>query len=288
MNSKYPWQIATVKRPKKILSIDAKFFLPGEQENVSPLEMHSGYSRCVVTIIDSSGSSVMTPKANIVAGDIASIKFKTECAIQEIMKGARATIPNDEIIGGPAYTQKLMDKNYKGKTPAEILLKDPNEKDGLLRARNWLQSNLARYPGNKAQIEAIDEAIQLMEIGELRPCQPQENLLTIYNTENKYFTTKNERGFNQVYKISVMCDPSKNYPFVLNIMNCFAPVESLPDGKRNIKMSEAIDTVKSSISMSVDEWYSIIDRILTTMRNFETINFAQQFKLAYDNSFHHS
>jgi hypothetical protein len=52
-----------------------------------------------------------------------------------------------------------------------------------------------------------------------------------------------------VYSVSVICDPSKDYPFTVNVENCYAPVETKPDGTKNIKMTEAIDRQKSSFAM---------------------------------------
>jgi len=58
----------------------------------------------------------------------------------------------------PAYTTAISAGKLKGKTPAELLLENPQEnKPLLIHQKAWLESNLAKYPRNKSQIEAIED-----------------------------------------------------------------------------------------------------------------------------------
>jgi transcriptional regulator len=62
-------------------------------------------------------------------------------------------------------------------------------------------------------------------------------------------------------------------------MNCYAPLEYKPGGATQIKMSAAKNKTENSISLNEKEWSNIVDRIVQTMRNFETVNSPQQFEL---------
>ena len=69
---KYPKQIDSIIRKNKMgiktLGLDAELFLPSADENISPLEMHSGFSRIVLSLIDKKGENDITVStANIPA-----------------------------------------------------------------------------------------------------------------------------------------------------------------------------------------------------------------------------
>lgn len=292
---KYPWQVKAVRRKNKTLGADAQLFLPTEKENVSPLEIHSGFSRFVISIIDKQleNDAIKVPRANIPANDVPFIFRKTKIAMEKDFANSdtNKVESNSDFGTSVAYTQKLTDKKFKGKTPAEVLLENPANKDELLRIKDWLTANLAKYKGNKYQIDAIDDAIALFEIGELsgETVQPemQSNVITIYKSENKYMSQKDDGGNNLIYQISIVFDAGRKYPYVLNIMNCFAPVVDGEGGQKNIIMSSATNSVKSSFSMTENEWYTFIDRMYTTTKNFENMNFATQFDVAKSNSYQH-
>lgn len=288
----YPKQVVSLKRKSKIIGADAELFLPTDKEIISPLEIHSGFSRFVFTIVDNTTDKTITPTANIPAREVAFIKKMTDVAIDKMADGVveKADALSDSI----AYSVKLLDKNFKGKTPAEVLLANPADKENLAKVKDWLKLNLnnpsyAKFKDNNTkQINAIEEAINLFDIGELQQQRSASaSNITIYSTDYKFKNKTNDKGYNLVYSISIICDPSRNYPFTVNITNCYAPVETNNDGTKNIKMTEAVDTIKSSFSMSSAEWYGFIDRIDRTLFNFENMNFATQFGEAMANSYQH-
>ena len=292
MELKYPNQVYAIKRKDKTLAVDAQLFTPTEGEQVSPLEIHSGLSRFVFTIVDKSNGKTITPTANIPATEIAYLKEKTKLAMSLLLKEDTKETPSDDnsFSNSPAYTVKLSDKKFKGQTPAEILLASESNKAELERIRGWLKDNLARYPGNAAQIQAIEQAITLYEIGELvksENAQTDNSPIELYATEYKFKRTQDENGRNLIYKISVMCTPGNRYPFAINISNCYAPVESGTNGQKRVKMSEAVNVTKSSLLVTEKEWYSLIDRVATTLKLFEDMHFKDMFEIAQKNSFHH-
>lgn len=294
MEMKYPNQVCAIKRKDKTLGVDAQLFLPGEKDNIYPLEMHSGYSRFVFTIIDkSSEGTIITPKANIPAVEIPYVFERTRLAMNVLFTNniSSEAAPSDVFGNSSAYTVKLSDKKFRGMSPAEVLLANSENCTELERIKKWLYNNLAKYPNNAKQIEAIENAITLNEIGELRkedsPTSSDRDPIVLYSSEKKFMSSKNSKGYNRIYEISVVCDPEKKYPFILNIMNCYAPVEDFSGGQKRIKVSAAEDMIKSSLMLTDKEWYGLIDRTLTTLKLFENMHFKEMFKKAQENSFHH-
>ena len=277
---KYPYQVHSIKRAKKTLGIDAQLFTPRDNEDIPPMEVHSGFSRFVLTLVDKEKN--ISPTANIPANEIAFIKLQTENVIKELGK---TPLPNEvkaTTTNSVAYTQQLYDRNFKGKTPAEVLLSNPGDKEKLLGVRDWLASNLSAYPKNQAQIDAIDDAIMLFDMGELNgdasvTASVNNTVFNVYKTDYKFKTKTDDKGNNLIYGISIVCDTAKDYPFIVNIMNCYAPVQTLANGQKNIKMNEAVNEMKTSLSMNVSEWYGAISRMYNTLNNFEAMNFERAY-----------
>ena len=289
---KYPNQVISYKRPEKVIGVDAALSL---QTDESPLEMHSGFSRFVVSIVDKKQN--IAPTANIPARDVAAIYEKSKAAMAHLVSSAlmsNVQISNGENTPSLSATEKIFLKPFTGMTPAEILLADPNNQAELEKLRDQvLAKNADKYPKNKRQIEAIDEAIKLMLEGKLdggnkeAPAVTSNKPYNIYATEYKYKNKQNEKGYNLVYSISIVFDPSKNNPFIVNITNCFAPVESLGDGRKNIVMGKAEDTQKAFFALTTEEYFELASVLKNTKERFEMINFKNQYKLMEDNSYKH-
>jgi hypothetical protein len=276
---KYPWQIASVKRNKKVLGVDAQLAIPDEASDVSPLEMHAGYSRFVLTLVDTEHN--ISPTANIPAGEVAYIKKMTDLAMLKSMVSPKSSKEESEELN-TAYTQKLFDKKFKGMTPAEVLIKNPADKTLLVQTRDWLEANVSRYPNNKLQIEAIDNALLLLDMDELKKTDIKsiDSVTTIYKSGNKFKSKTNANGLNLIYSITITYNPAMNYPYAVEITNCYAPVETLGNGQKNIKMQQAVDKVESSLLMNDIEWFSVIDRMELTLENFESMNFSSCYQRA--------
>lgn len=273
---KYPFQIASVKRTEKVLGIDAKLFAPTDKESLSPMELHSNFSRFELTIVDKKAN--ITPTANIPAEDMYYIAETSRIALECLLM-PKATQASEAT--SVAYTQKLIDKNFKGMTPAEVLLKDATQETALLNAKKWLEQNVARYPANKSQIAAIEDAIKLLHEGKLNnsglSASNANANIEVYKTNYKFKTKKNEKGYNLIYGIEVICDPEKNYPFAVSIMNCYAPVETTSGGQKEIKMTEAENVVKSSMLLTKEEWIQTMAKMERVLTMFEEMNFQKQF-----------
>lgn len=296
---KYPLQAFKVKRTTKTLGVDSYLSAPdGSEKSCSPLELHNGYSRFLFTLVDKSNAGVtVTPRANIPARDIPCIELYSRIAAKEYLLGNTAAGSEEkeegDLCNSPAYTQKILMGTYKGKTPAEILIANPKEKENLLQTKKLLSDNVDKFPANKFQIKAIEDAISLLEIGELQsgtPSAPKtsSSVKTIYKTEYKHMSQKNEKGDTLVYSISITFDASKNYPFNVEITNCFAPIEVLQSGQHRPIMNKATHMTKSSLALSDSEWISLIDHISSLKKYFELTNFKPLLTVAQNNSYQHN
>jgi hypothetical protein len=293
---KFPKQVGSVKRTKKVLGVDAELFLPTKDEEMTipPLTIHSGFSRFVLSLIDKDQDIV--PTANIPADDIFYVKERTEIAMNKVVDAQyfRKHVATTAAPKSIAYTQKILaDKNFKGMTPAEILINTPENKELLIRTRDWLAANVSKYPNNQKQIDAINEALDLFDTGSLNSDTVVESsddcecTMMVYDSGLKFKSKKNDKGYNLVYNISITCEPTKDYPFNVTIMNCYAPVESLSSGQKTIKLNQAVDTIKASLVMKDMEWYTLLARISATLYNFEAMHFEEQYRKAMENSYKH-
>ena len=297
IEKKYPLQTYKIKRTNKTLGVDYYLFAPERTDNsCSPLELHNGFSRFLFTLVDKSAPDVtVTPKANIPIKDLACIKQKTDIAMYLYFVGSsHPTNQDDEenlFANSPAFTKKLLSNNYKGKTPAEVLIENPQEKENLIKTKQWLQANIEKFPRNKEQIEAIDDALNLLEIGELQGspssshATSRSSVLSLYKTEYKHMSQKNEQGYSLVYSISITFDASKNYPFTVEITNCFAPIKTLPSGQRHPVMEEATHKTKSSMALSDCEWVDLITHLMDVKKCFQVTNFKPMVQMAQEFSY---
>ena len=295
-NIAYPFQVARAIQQKnneiKTLGIDAQLSVPdnsADSKNM-PLEMHSGFSRFKVTLIKKTQENSSFVFANIPANDVPFIFEKTKAAINVLTNGnVNSSAVNDNL--SPAYIERFNMGNLKGKTPAQVLLENPDNKAELIKQGEFLSKNAEKFPANKKMIEAIKDAINLQKNGKLVDTKTDKpsGLIEIYNEPMKPLKSKtNEKGYNMVYGIKVICDTSKKLPFYIEIMNCYAPLEVTSTGTLNPKMKEAENIEKFYMNLTEKDWYKIIDRINKTIVNFEMINFKNQFNLATESFFANS
>lgn len=196
-----------------------------------------------------------------------------DIGILEDMK-PEPTDKKDRETGGirPAFT-KLKMGNFAGKTPGDLLLEagDVNKvKEDLLQQADFLRKKLDVYPQNKIQIDAIEDAINTYENGNLADFKPQdpdreevtsEVTYEIYKTPIKHQKKINEHGKNECYSIYISCSPVKRYPYRIEIMNCYAPLMKM-NGLTPPDMSRAESLKKDTFDLTEEEWDYILDWII--------------------------
>ena len=284
----YPNQIESVVRSKKTLGVDA-FLAPADTKNgQSPLELHAGYSRFVMTIIDATSGTPQFVHANIHPDEIALIKEKTRLATEKMFARKNSWGNTSEDTLSPAYTVAMTSKEIAKKTPAELLNEDPANKSKLESARKWLESNLSRYPNNKTQIEAIDDAIALFDAGLLKSLKSESKIIDIYREDIKIPNAKklDPKHHNKtfVYSVSIVCQLGQDYPFAINIMNCYATPKKTSMGTI-AEMSSAEATNKFSILLTEKEWNKVITKMDKNVTLFEEMNYKDLYNVAKSKSF---
>lgn len=277
---KYPKQIAVIRRPKKTLGIDSFLAYPAGNDE-APLA-HAGYSRFEVNLIDKhDDGGTFVGVANIPVNDVHIIKYRTKAAINLLYTPSvtKDNAKSSSSKSSLAFTQTLADRNFKGKTPGDILSSDPSQKDALMKVREWLAANVGKYPNNQKQIDAIDEAVALLDMGSLavENSVASSTVFSVYKSDFKFKKKKDEKGNNLIYGIEISMDSSKTYPFSVQITNYYAPVETLKDGQ--VRIGKRVGDLKvCSISLSDAEWVAVAETMCNRLRDFDICSAREQIK----------
>lgn len=206
-----------------------------------------------------------------------------------------ATLTKTESNLSAAYTVQLTSGNMKGKTPAQILMEtaDGEEAKKLLRAQySFLQKNLSSYPRNQKQMDAILDAVRLFEAGQLSKSKTDSSGSTIVLYDAAMRTLRSKRvpqhlldknpNFKFVYDMKIEWALGAENAVTVTIINYFAPVLTLEDGRLNVLRKEADrDTgVKIVMNISADEWADILHLIDIDMRRFEMLHAKESYAIA--------
>ena len=132
-------------------------------------------------------------------------------------------------------------------------------------------------------IIAIKEALNLQKENKLENKNTNSggSVVTVYNEQVKALkSTKNEKGLCLVYGIKITCDTSRNLPFMIEIQNCYAPIDIGDDGIMNPRMREAENIQKIFMNMTEKDWYKVINRCYQTVCSFESVIYRHQALIA--------
>ena len=279
---RYPRQIYTVGRENLVLGIDNYLSAPNDKDTIPPLELHSAFSRFVITIIDKSGEKTSWPKANIPAGDVPGILEIAKVAM--INKSRFLSEGKQQETDLPAaYTQTISVGSFKGKTPAAILLENPANKATLIKTRDFLARKVSQYPNNQNQIDAINNAVELLDKGQLEEENVEArraDMAKIYDVCFKYMSTTNEKGHRLFYSMSIICRYTNNYPWEITIENFFAPSTKGPKGGLVPIIDEKSGTSKSTFYINDMEWCQLAAQMEAALRYFESSVYAALYKEA--------
>lgn len=276
----------------KTLAVSAKFYANNKDDELPFRE--SNLSRLEASVIDGKGPASNVLTFNIPAWEINELWLKTRVAVQMLMLNempcGSASTGGDGTASSLAFSVSLMLNAFKGKTPGAVLAADPSQKGALLSGREWLASNLAKYPANQKQIDAIDEAFKLLEENKLTETANTDKpsigakVLSIYKRDYKYKSKKDSAGNNLVYSVNITCDPSRNMPFTIEVMNCYAPVIS-SGGHPIVKTASATNIKRVSMSLSDSEWIGITAQAYDLYKNFKLLNAPRAFDRVAKNSY---
>lgn len=278
---KYPAQMCSFKRKNKVLAIDCHLDRPAEGD--PPLQMHAGWSRYGMSIIDKSKESTVVATANIPYSEAIVVAHKMLVVCDDFLIGRDKTASKEkeqsEDAGNEsaaAYAVTFKAGSLKGKTPGEVI----QSENGLKTIESqiaFLQANLAKFPDNQKVIDACNTAISAFKAGTLEAAQdnPRNGTLKwVHRTPIKFLEKrKNKDGKCFIYAYTITCDYEKtDYPWQIGIVNGYADITRKEDGSVNIS-SKVSDRLETSVNLSNDEGIYLAKRMEMTISEFEMVNF---------------
>ena len=157
----------------------------------------------------------------------------------------------------------------KDKNPLQVILEDPEKgKINLEKHRDFLNKNLAKYPKNQTQIDAINAALTLLASGSLKDSSGEEivpsnisnNLgsVELYTATPRALIRKKDADTNlcPVYEVSIVWHYGNRYPIEITVFNEMAPVNQKDGGQINPVLSQKQNVVKESFRMSIEDFCS--------------------------------
>ena len=224
---KYPAQMCSFKRKNKVLAIDCHLDRPAEDD--PPLQMHAGWSRYGMSIIDTSKESTVVVTANIPYSEAIVVAHKMLVVCDDFLIGRDKTVSKEkeqsEDAGNEsaaAYAVTFKAGSLKGKTPGEVV----QGENGIKTIESqiaFLQANLAKFPDNQKVIDACNAAISAFKAGTLEAAQdnPRNGTLKwVHRTPIKLLEKrKNKDGKCFIYAYTITCDYEKtDYPYLLFLL----------------------------------------------------------------------
>lgn len=280
---KYPMQCASIVR-KQTLGIEAKLSRTDIKAGESPLEMYNSFSRFPIVLISQDKKAA---SGNIPMDDMVLLLKRSEFAMNKQMDRELkpvSTSGNEQL--SPAYITKMAAGDMKGKTPAEVLLSDPQ--NGCAKLNNhytWLKQNLSKYPNNQKIMDAIMDASRLFQAGQLESKSVSNGTFVLLNPGMRPLIRKtDQKGNCFVYEIKITWIFDNNYPVQIEVTNYYAPVTKDEQGLLNVqkKQMDKTSLIQNKMSLSIKEWNSVVEGIKRTVHIFETIHGANAWKEAME------
>jgi len=285
-NRKYAGQVVDIPRSHLRLSINDRLKKMSDEEGDPFLNIFSNRSIYLIKLFNYADKHSLV--ANLPLRDMPLLKKRTDLAEGAIFKALNSQ--TERLFSGskeeaaplvPTAFQPLKIGKLAGKSPGDLLLKaertgKTDEVTAMLeRQVDFLKGKLKDYPRNQSQIDAIEEAMGYFDLGCLEGYKPegdtmarygadmpgaQSGVFIIYKTPIKHQKTKDKRTDKySCYSITVTCSPTRDYPYRIEIMNCYAPLGQGKNGMLPILMDQAEDIQKDDIDLTEGEWLFKID-----------------------------
>ena len=287
-DKKYPYDVFTAQTNKQTFSVKSCLAQAKSVNDQSPLKIYDQrFARYELTIIDyKSNDQKKFVVSNIRVREMEDLVQRTRYAFRAEMDEQYAPKPVAEGNGGsaemsgPAFTVKIRNGRLAGKTPAEVLFENPNGASDLRSQVEFLKSHLDKYPGNRVQIEAIEQALSLQAGGAFAAsgqAQVVNRQIRLYPaapvTPPKALTHKPcEGGMYPAHECEIYWHVGDMRPVEVRIKNYRVPVDKKGDGRIVPDRSKAVfDVPPKSMRLSEAEWMECLRAIRTDMRNFEML-----------------
>ena len=298
MDRKNPKEFAHVGRPGKILALFDEFSPVTEtdpgwtigqdglavqkqgngiKDNTSPAGLHGKFSRIKMTFITSDNQ----PYVNISPDLIDSIYMKTQGAVTAHIMGLASS---SGVPDSPAYTARFKAGRLSGKTCAEVIAEQGAVgAQALSEQYTYLSQNVQRYPGNRALMDAITDAINLYNAGQLITTAkgPSFTPVTIMDIPiQTSIGNTNANGKSLIRTASVVADYNNDCPYTVKITNAYAVVEKKEDGRQIAKWTTAENRAEQSLNLTENEWIAFAGKMKSQKDAYEASVYAYEKKIA--------
>lgn len=273
--SKNPREIAYIVEKSTFAVLDGLTEADIENEE-EPLTLHSRkFSRFSFLIINQDKKAA-TANLNVkeMFGFLAKSRFAMQ---QEMLYRFNVTDAKEEEELPLAYTVTIASGSLKGRTPADVLLNDGEEGKKLLNNQyTFLKNNLAKYPKNKVQMDAIVNASQLLKEGKLDADavgKGQTKRISLYSSGLRPLVNrKNNAGMSFVYELTVDWLLGEKRPLMITIVNYYAPVIKKDDGMLNVQVKQRDQTTlrNNTVNLTFEDWAYVQHMIETDIERFES------------------
>ncbi len=239
-----------------------------EGDTSLPLDVFGSFSRIQIALIESPKNEANPTclTCNLSVAEVEYIYKRTEIALyMEMQKKSDIALGSEGT--SPAYTVRFAMGKLKGKTPAEI-----GDKEQLESQKAYLLENIAKYPANQKVVDAIDDALRLMEAGELQ--KGNESVVSlptfsIFDSSSKTrYSVTDDKGNVLITDIHITCDLNKDFPVEVMVHNCFAPVNKDSTGRQIIEMKNAVNHKKATYNLTLFDFYTFIDKCKKTCERY--------------------
>lgn len=279
---KYPYDIVSIVR-KKTFSIVPSFVLR-DKEDDSPLKVFKDpFSRFVFTIIEN-GDAIT---ANIPIEQLLPMRLKSENCYNKMQDKDSAPAVVGAGGNSPAYTITFKAGKNKGRTPADILLNEPNGKDILQSEYDWLKSNLEKYPANRTIMSAIEDAAKNVKAGSgTASAAPAFRPVTVLDVGARPLVRKtkqvNGELYCETYECSVAWDFNNKYPVRVTIQRYYAPFTKEENGLLHVypNRKEQSTAKTHTFDMTADEWMNSLQAMEDARVEFRMLHISAMWKEA--------
>ena len=270
---KYPLEVMSAinKSEGKIKTLSIESYLAAAAdkeyrgETQDPLKFYEDFSCFHITLIEKGEKEKRYARANLSVRAIAKIDRRTQIATQMIMESEQDTSQQKTV--STAYTQQIRIGKMRGKTPAQVLLENPDNREQLEGTAKWLKEKGSSHEGNKAQYDAIMEAIDLWESGELsdKICERSLGQIIIHKADYRpLISTKREDGKVMAYTLQIVCNPTDRMPYEIRVGNFWAQYNNM-----EMVSGSICDKTGILIRLTEEEWDEAVESMRRTMRIYE-------------------
>ena len=273
----------------------------GRTDPEPPLRIFNKFSRWIITIIDTTDGDHKAVSHNL---SMNRHRYEYDHLAAAIQDGISLELPylygvkvsSESLETGPAYTTKLHLFPYKGKTPAEVLLSEGNTgREKLIDMyNNKLSPNVNQYPGNQAQMDAIQAAVILYDKNELKKENVTAQRITLYESQSKPNPYKKDRNTDgntnngkdlsnvAVTELNLYLYHGDRSPFELEIQNYNAPCKETETGAFNVTKSEKTNFVSHSFRLTAADMRAMLREMERQVNGFYYAHYLECERDAYN------